>query len=74
MCIRDSYIAAFNIGGYSWEKAGRIWYAVLTDKELKHNANFADVKNLTIIHAEKIFGINSPESKAVKQGWQEAKV
>jgi Zn-dependent metalloprotease len=47
------YVTAFNIGGYSWEKAGRIWYAVLTDKELKHNANFADVKNLTIIHAEK---------------------
>ena len=34
----------------------------------------ADVKNLTISQAEKMFGINSSESKAVRQGWDEAKV
>jgi Zn-dependent metalloprotease len=68
------YVTAFNIGGYAWEKAGRIWYAVLTDGGLAQNATFADVKNLTIIHAEKIFGVNSTEVKAVKQGWIEAKV
>jgi Zn-dependent metalloprotease len=68
------YVTAFNIGGYAWEKAGRIWYAVLTDGGLAQNANFADVKNLSIIHAEKIFGINSTEVKAVKQGWTEANV
>lgn len=68
------YVAAFNMGGYAWEKAGRIWYAVLTDVGLARNADFADVKNLSIVHAEKIFGINSPEAKAVRQGWLEAKV
>ena len=68
------YVAAFNMGGYSWEKAGRIWYDVLTDRSLSRNANFVDVKNLTISHAEKIFGLNTPEVIAVKQGWQEAKV
>lgn len=68
------YVAAFNMGGYSWEKAGRIWYAVLTDTALKHTANFEDVKNLSVSHAEKIFGINSNESRAVIQGWLEAKV
>jgi Zn-dependent metalloprotease len=68
------YVAAYNMGGYSWDKAGRIWYAVLTDKNLGQNANFNDVKNLSIVHAEKLFGINSPEVIAVKQGWFEAKV
>jgi Zn-dependent metalloprotease len=68
------YISAFNMGGYSWEKAGRIWYAVLTDSNLAQDAKFADVKKLTISHAEKIFGLNSPEVKAVKQGWDAAKV
>jgi Zn-dependent metalloprotease len=68
------YVAAFNIGGYAWEKAGRIWYSVLTDPVLAQNAKFVDVKNLTITHAEKLYGINSPEVNAVKQGWQEAKV
>jgi Zn-dependent metalloprotease len=68
------YVTAFNMGGYAWEKAGRIWYAVLTDINLAQNAKFVDVKNLTIVHAEKIFGIGSTEVKAVKQGWLEAKV
>ena len=68
------YVAAYNMGGYAWEKAGRIWYSVLTDRSLAQNAKFVDVKNLTIVYAEKIFGINSPEVKAVKQGWSEAKV
>jgi len=68
------YVSAFNIGGYAWEKAGRIWYAVLTDSNLAHNAKFADIKNLTIQYAEKLFGINSLEVKAVTQGWLEAKV
>ena len=68
------YVAAFNMGGYAWEKAGRIWYAVLTDVNLSQNAKFADVKNLTIVHAEKMFGLNSQEVSAVKQGWSEAKV
>jgi Zn-dependent metalloprotease len=68
------YVSAFNMGGYSWEKAGRIWYAVLSDTTLNHSAKFEDVKNLSVSHAEKMFGVNSTESKAVKQGWMEAKV
>ncbi len=68
------YVAAYNMGGYAWDTTGRIWYAVLTDVKLTQNAKFADVKNLTIVNAEKIYGINSPEVKAVKQGWAEAKV
>jgi Zn-dependent metalloprotease len=68
------YVAAFNMGGYSWDKAGRIWYAVMTENNLAQDAKFEDVKNLSIFHAEKIFGVNSSELKAVKQGWDEAKV
>jgi Zn-dependent metalloprotease len=68
------YVTAYNMGGYAWEKAGRIWYSTLTDPALLHDASFAYVKNLTISHSEKLFGINSPETKAVKQGWLEAKV
>ncbi len=68
------YVTAFNIGGYAWEKAGRIWYSVLTDTGLAQDSKFEDIKNLTITHAEKMFGVNSSESKAVRQGWDEAKV
>lgn len=68
------YVAAFEMGGFAWEKAGRIWYNVLTDKKLLRNAKFTDVKSLTIAHAEKLFGTGSNEVRAVKHGWTEAKV
>lgn len=69
------YVACFNRGGFSWETIGKIWYAALTDTvTLRPNANFADVKKLTIKKATELFGKGSLEEKAVKQGWKEAKV
>jgi Zn-dependent metalloprotease len=68
------YVTAFNIGGFSWEKAGKIWYAALTDKTLKSTASFADFKKLTIKKAGELFGTGSLEAKAVKDGWAAAKV
>lgn len=67
------YVTAFNIGGYSWEKAGVIWYAALT-KELQPDADFDAAKKATIKQAEIIFGKGSVEEKAVKSGWKAAKV
>jgi Zn-dependent metalloprotease len=68
------YVAAYDMGGFSWEKAGKIWYAALTDNTLQQDAKFTDMKNLTIMHAERIFGITSSEAGAVKNGWAKAKV
>lgn len=69
------YVTAFNMGGFAWEKAGRVWYAALTDKvNLKQDATFADLKQLTIEKAGALFGANSLEQKAVQDGWAAAKV
>jgi Zn-dependent metalloprotease len=69
------YVAAFNMGGFAWEKAGKIWYAALTDKvNLKKNATFSDLKKLTIKIAGQMFGAKSLEAKAVADGWNAAKV
>ncbi len=69
------YVAAYNMGGFAWEKAGRIWYVALTDtKNLKQNATFADLKNITIRIAGQLFGSGSLQEKAVKDGWAAAKV
>jgi Zn-dependent metalloprotease len=68
------YVTAFNIGGFAWEKAGRIWYAALTNKSLKQNATFSDLRKLTISIGEELFGKNSLEVKAVKDGWSAAMV
>ncbi len=69
------YVCAYNLGGFSWEKAGRIWYGALTDTDnLSKDATFKDMRRVTIKSAEKLFGKNSLEVKAVKQGWDAAKV
>jgi Zn-dependent metalloprotease len=68
------YVTSFNFGGYAWEKAGKIWYAAMTDKKLKNTAMFADFKQLTIQKAETLFGKGSTEAKATIQGWNAAKV
>jgi len=63
------YLAAVEIGGYAWEKAGRIWYETLLDPQLRPNANFQRFASLTLAHAEKLFGTGSLERKAVSQAW-----
>jgi Zn-dependent metalloprotease len=68
------YVAAFNIGGFAWEKTGRIWYNAMTDNSLKADATFADFKKLTIQHASTLYGKGSMEEKAIKDAWKTAKV
>jgi Zn-dependent metalloprotease len=62
------YLIATEIGGYAWEKAGKIWYITLRDK-LKSNSNFQDAADLTFKTAGEIYGENSTEQNAVKNGW-----
>jgi len=62
------YLVATELGGYSWEKAGQIWYVTLRDK-LTANSKFQDCANQTYIAAAELFGEGSPEQIAVKNGW-----
>jgi Zn-dependent metalloprotease len=63
------YLAATQLGGYAWEKAGRIWYETLRDSRLRRNAGFRRFANLTIANAERLFGAGSQEPRAVRNGW-----
>ena len=64
------YVAATEIGGYAWEKAGQIWYKTLTDK-LTDRATFQDAANKTFEAAGELYGSGSLEQNAVKTGWAE---
>lgn len=66
------YLAAYELGGYAWEKAGRIWYEALCDAALLNaQSKFADLSQATISKAETLFGINSRESQVVKKAWKD---
>ena len=64
------YLAATRLGGYSWEKAGRIWYDTLTDERLKPDAQFGDLARLTFDNSRRLYGIKSDEAQAVKSAWE----
>ena len=64
------YVAALEMGGYAWEKAGRIWYVALCDK-LNPESNFAECADQTFTVAGKLFGEGSLEQQAVRKGWAE---
>lgn len=68
------YVASFNLGGYAWEKTGKIWYAAMNDKTLPAKAKFTDMKRVTIAAAVKLFGTGSLEEKAIRDGWKAAEV
>ncbi|MGR9043716.1 MAG: M4 family metallopeptidase [Gammaproteobacteria bacterium] len=65
---RAFYIAATEIGGYAWEKAGRIWYIALRDK-LTSTSNFSAAAKITYEVAGELYGPGSAEQQAVAKGW-----
>jgi Zn-dependent metalloprotease len=64
------YLAATAFGGYSWDKAGKIWYAALP--MLTPNAKFADAAAATITAAKNLFG--QAEADVVANAWTQVEV
>ena len=67
------YLTAMTIGGYAWEKAGKIWYLTLRDA-LRPKANFQQAAKATISVAGQLYGDRSQEQQAVRSAWQQVGV
>ncbi|MEU2287541.1 M4 family metallopeptidase [Streptomyces sp. NPDC013178] len=68
------YLTATAIGGFAWEKAGQIWYDVLTGGELSEKALFTDFAGLTVKAARERFGDGGDEFQAVEKAWEQVGV
>lgn len=68
------YLAAQALGGYTWDKAGRIWYDTLCDQRLARDADFIAFASLTIENAMIRFGVGSSEAQTVRQAWADVGV
>ena len=55
---------AISLGGYSWEKAGQIWYKTLTDTRLASSSQFLDFARLTVLNASQLFGADGKQAAA----------
>ncbi|HYD60927.1 MAG TPA: M4 family metallopeptidase [Noviherbaspirillum sp.] len=63
------YQVAMALGGYSWEKAGRIWYDALCDQRVRPNTGFVRFARITADIAGRRYGVGSKEQQAVRAGW-----
>ena len=61
-------LAAIQIGGNAWEKAGKIWYVTLTQR-LQPTSDFQAAADTTYAVSGELFGSGSPEQQAVSDGW-----
>ena len=68
---RAFYLTATAIGGFAWEKAGRIWYDAMRDGRLKsEDAKFADFARITHTVAGRLYGEGGDEASAVRTAWE----
>ncbi|OUL36649.1 peptidase M4 family protein [Nostoc sp. T09] len=67
------YLVAIEIGGYAWEKAGKIWYITLRDR-LRSRSNFSKAAHHTISVAGELYGQGSKEQNAVRNAWKQVGV
>ncbi|MFE3885444.1 M4 family metallopeptidase [Streptomyces lydicus] len=67
------YLVATALGGKAWERAGQVWYDVLTGGKLSADAQFADFAALTVKAAQARFGAGD-EHEAVVKAWTQVGV
>jgi hypothetical protein len=64
---RAFVLTALSLGGKSWERAGRVWYAALTSS-YRADLSFADFAALTVAKAQTLYG--STVATTVAQSWR----
>jgi len=66
---RAFHLAATALGGFAWERAGRIWYDALTGGAVKPTADFSAFARVTLDTAAREYGEESEEHAAVRSAW-----
>jgi Zn-dependent metalloprotease len=63
------YLAAMELGGFAWEKVGKVWYITLRDV-LRSRASFSRAADATIRVAGQLYGQSSHEQAVIRKAWQ----
>jgi Zn-dependent metalloprotease len=64
------YLAAYNVGGFAWDKVGKVWYnAMCNTTAVPSNATFVMFKDATINEAIKLFGATSNVVQEIRNAW-----
>lgn len=69
---RAFYLASVAFGGYSWEKAGRIWWKTMNSGKIPSRCTFIQFADVTVEEAEEEFGAEA--AKIVRKAWEDVGV
>jgi Zn-dependent metalloprotease len=67
---RAFYLAATELGGHAWERAGQVWYDVLTGGGLSVDADFAEFAVGAVRAAQRRYPGSPQVPDAVRAGWE----
>lgn len=62
-------LAALAIGGYSWEKAGQVWYDTLVNGQLSAQASFESFAQATVTSARRLFMNDPSVAEKIQAAW-----
>ncbi|WP_405373304.1 MULTISPECIES: M4 family metallopeptidase [unclassified Microbacterium] len=68
------HLVATSLGGFAWERAGRIWYLALTSGDVPAAATFRQFAAATTAIAAQEYGEDSEEAGAVRTAWSDVGV
>ncbi|KAI1772221.1 Metalloprotease [Hypoxylon cercidicola] len=66
------YNAAVAFGGYSWEKAGKIWWETMQSGQIPARCTFIQFADVTVEKAEELFGDDA--AAIVRKAWTDVGV
>lgn len=66
------YLAAAAFGGYSWEKAGQIWWKAMNSGRIPAKCTFKQFADVTVDVAEEEF--DEEAAKTVRKAWADVGV
>jgi Zn-dependent metalloprotease len=69
---RAFYLASVGFGGYSWEKAGQVWWKALNSGRIPAKCNFLQFADVTVDTAEELYGDDA--AKIVRDAWNKVGV
>ncbi|TDZ37110.1 Protease PrtS [Colletotrichum trifolii] len=66
------YLASVGLGGFSYEKAGPIWWRTMSSGRVPASCNFLQFADITVEVAEELYGADA--GKTVREAWDEVGV
>ncbi|KAF5005503.1 hypothetical protein FDECE_8081 [Fusarium decemcellulare] len=68
------YKVAMELGGHSWDRAGKIWYATLTDSRMHPLTTFLEFARVTVDQAKILYPGDVSIAEVVAKAWKDVGV